>query len=202
MISYLIGITLVLIWLLHVLYLVVDLSFNPFLILAIHCNRRRETLSMPKYSLKQQIWNSIGEFNHCLHQWERDSVECWQRHESIWHGTIRLLFRECIPLRTRSSFKRFLYCGSKVLGVVQSTKCVVLKWETVCTFSTCVVRSFFYLDVDFVDILFRVPQCYLFCRRTLFAYFKSLIKISKGFKKWNFPYCFSKTGLNTRFSFY
>ena len=43
------------------------------LILEIHCNRRRETLSMPKYSS---------------------------------------------PLPTRSSFKRFLYCGSKVLGVV------------------------------------------------------------------------------------
>ena len=119
---YLIGITLVLIWLLYVLYLVVGLSFNPFLILEIHCNRRQETLSMPKYSLKLQIWNSIGECNHCFHQWERHSVECWQRHESIWHGTIRLLFRECSsPLRTRSSFKRFLYCGSKVLGVVQST---------------------------------------------------------------------------------
>ena len=60
---------------------------------------------------------------------------------------------------------------------------------------------FFYLDIDFVDILFRVPQCYLFRRRTLFAYFKSLI-ISKGFKKWKFRNCFSKTGLNTSFSFY
>ena len=50
--NYLIGISLVLLWLLYVLYLVVGLSFNPFLILAIHCNRRREILSMPKYSLK------------------------------------------------------------------------------------------------------------------------------------------------------
>ena len=25
-------------------------------------------------------------------------------------------FRECSPLRSRSSFKRFLYCGSKALG--------------------------------------------------------------------------------------
>ena len=131
----------------------------------------------------------------CTDGRSRHSWECWQRHESIWHGTIRLLFRECIPLRTRSSFKRFLYCGSKVLGVVQSTKCVVLKWETACRFSTCVVRSFFYLDIDFVDILFRVTQCYLFRRRTLFAYFKSLIKISKGFKKWNCRNCFRKTKL-------
>ena len=60
---------------------------------------------------------------------------------------------ECIPFQTRSSFKRFLYCGSKVLSVVQSTKCVVLKWETACRFSTYVVRSFFYLDIGF----FRHP---------------------------------------------
>ena len=31
-----------------------------------------------------------------------------------------------------------------------------------CRLSTCIVRSFLYLDTDFVDILFRVPQCYLF----------------------------------------
>ena len=55
--------------------------------------------------------------------------------------------------------------------VVQSTKCFVLKWETACRSSTCVVRSFFfYLDTDVVDNLFRVPLCYLFRRRTLFAY--------------------------------
>ena len=86
--------------------------------------------------------------------------------------------------------------------VVQSTECFVLKWETACRSSTCVVRSFFfYLDTDFVDILFRVPLCYLFRRRTLFAFFKSLIKVSKGFKKWNCRNCFSKTGLNTSFLF-
>ena len=82
-------------------------------------------------------------------------------------------FRECSPLRIRSSFKRFPHCGSKVLGVVQSSKCFVLKWKTACGFSTCVVRIFLYHD---------------------FAYVKSVIKISKGYKKWN---CFSKTGLNT-----
>ena len=171
---YLIGISLVLIWLLYVLYPVVGLSLNPFLILANHCNRRRETLSMPKYSLKQQNQTIIFGINHCLERWERHSRECWQRRESILHGTIRLLFRECSPLRIRSSFKRFLYCGSKVLGVVQSTKCFVLKWETACKFSTGVVKSFFYHDADFFDILFRFPLCYLFRRRSLFAYFKSL----------------------------
>ena len=77
-------------------------------------------------------------------------------------------FRECSLLRIRRSFKRFLHCGSKVLGIVQSTKCFVLKWETACRLFTCVVRSFLYLDTDFVDILFRVPQSYLFLRRTLF----------------------------------
>ena len=148
------------------------------------------------------FWNSIGEFNHCLHRWERHSWECWQRHESIWHRTIRLLFRECSPPRTRSSFKRFLYCGSKVLRVVQSTKCFMLKWETAGRFSACVVRSCLYLDADFVDILFHFPQCYLFRRRTFLAYFKSLIKISQGFKKWNCRNCSRKTGLNTSISFY
>ena len=71
-----------------------------------------------------------------------------------------------------------------------------------CRLSTCVVRSFLYLDTDFVDFLFRVPQCYLFRRRTFFAYFKSLIKISKSLKKWNCRNCFRKTGLNTSFSSY
>ena len=96
---------------------------------------------------------SVNSITVCINGRSRHSWECWQRHESIWHGTIRLLFRECIPLRTRSSFKRFLYCGSKVLGVVQSTKYVVLKWETACRFSSYVVRSFFYLDIGF----FRHP---------------------------------------------
>ena len=38
----------------------------------------------------------------------------------------------------------------------------MLKWEIACRFSNCVVRSFLYLDTDFVDILLRVPQCYLY----------------------------------------
>ena len=71
-----------------------------------------------------------------------------------------------------------------------------------CRLSTCLVTSFLYLDRDFVDILFHVPQCYLFRRRTFFAYFKSLIKISKSLKKWNCRNCFRKTGLNTSFSSY
>ena len=125
----------------------------------------------------------------CLHRWERHSWKCWQRHESIRHGTIRFFLS--VALRIRSSFKGFLHCGTKVLGVVQSTKCFVLKWETACRFFTCVVRNFFYLDTDFIDNLFRVPmlpfsQTYLFRSK---RYPRVLIK-------WN---CFIKTGLNTIF---
>ena len=62
---------------------------------------------------------NLNSITVCTNGIERHSWEWWQRPESIWHGTIRLSFRECSsPLRTRSSFKRFLYCGSKVLGVV------------------------------------------------------------------------------------
>ena len=60
-----------------------------------------------------------------------------------------------------------------------------MKWETACRFSTCFVKSFLFLETDFVDILVSVPQCYLFRRRTFFACFKSVIKLSKGFKKWS-----------------
>ena len=88
-------------------------------------------------------------FCHCLHRWERHSWECWQRHESIWHRTtVSEWVSECSLLGIRSSFKRFLHCGSKVLGVVHSSKCFVLKWETGCRVSTCVVGSFLYLDTD------------------------------------------------------
>ena len=65
-----------------------------------------------------------------------------------------------------------------------------MKWETACRFSTCVVRSFLYLDTHFVCIL----NVAFFADVLFFAYFKSVIKISKGFKKWN---CFRKTGLTT-----
>ena len=85
-------------------------------------------------------------------------------------------------------FKRFLHCGSTVLGVK-------FKWETGCRVSICVVRRFLYLDTDFVNIFFRVPVLPFFLQTYLFrAYFKSVIKISKGFNKWT---CFRKTGLNT-----
>ena len=58
-----------------------------------------------------------------MHQWERHSWECWQRDESIWHGTIRLLFPECSPFRTDVVHlsDSLIYCGSKILGVVQGT---------------------------------------------------------------------------------
>ena len=136
-----------------------------------------------------------------LERVESCSWECWQRYDSIWHGTIRLFVS--VAHFELVLFRRFLCCGFKVLGVVQSNKCFMLKWETAWRLSTCAVRIFSHFDTDFVDVLFRVPQCYLFRRRTFFAYFKSLIKkLSKDFKKWNFGNCFRKTGLNTSFSFY
>ena len=46
------------------------------------------------------------------------------------HGIIRLFVSVAHSVQTRSSFNRLLYCSCKVLGVVQSTKCFVLKCET------------------------------------------------------------------------
>ena len=108
-------------------------------------------------------------------------------------------FRECSPLWIRRYFKWFLHCGSKVLGIVQSTKCFVLKWETACfctLIQTLSTSSFASLDVTFF-LRFWNRQCafeikYLFQKRI--AYFKSVRNISKGFKKWN---CFRKSSLNT-----
>ena len=96
---YLIGISLVQIWLLYVLYLVVGLSFNP---LAIHCNRRREIVLNNK--LNHYFWNSIGEFNHCLHRWERQGVLT-----KSWKYLTRdnSTFRECTPLRTQFNSIQF-----------------------------------------------------------------------------------------------
>ena len=131
--------------------------------------------------------------NNCLHRWERYSWECWQRHDMTRDNST---FRECSPLRARSSFKRLLYCGSKVLGVVQSTKCFVLKWETSVGFPLALSEVFFCTSIQILSIF-----SFASLNATFFAYFKSLIKISKGFKKWNCRNCFRKTGLNTTFSF-
>ena len=137
----------IVIWLLYVLYLV-GLRFSPFSILAIHCNRRRETLSVPKYSLKWQNWTIIfgiqlvNLITVCTDG--RDIVESADK-GMTWHGTIRLFVSVAHSVRTRSSFKRLLYCGCKVLGVVQSTKCFVLKWETSVGFPPATF---------FVDVLF------------------------------------------------
>ena len=188
-------------------YLVVGLSFNPFSILEIHCNKKRETISVPRYwsqitNLDHYFWNSIDTkkvlaLSNSMTQ-SRDAggkdtalswvdsllIVCWQKGgkfsiqstpfpssssfvivytdgrdivESANKGMKvyltwdNLTFRECSPLRIRSSFKRFRPSISKLLGVVQSTKCFVLNE----------VRNL-YLDTDFVDILVRVPQCYIF----------------------------------------
>ena len=108
-------------------------------------------------------------------------------------------FRECSPLRIRRSFKQFLHCGSKVFGIVQSTKYFVLKWETACfcTFRrTLSTSSFASLNVTFFLRFWNTQWAfeikYLFQKRI--AYFKSVIKIFNGFKKWN---CFRTSSLNT-----
>ena len=115
---YLIGISLVLIWLLYVLYLVVGLSFNPLLILAIHCNRRREIVLNNK--LNHYFWNSIGEFNHFLHRWERQGVLT-----KSWKYLTRdnSTFRECSPLRTQfNSIQFFIHTIQDIYISVHSRK--------------------------------------------------------------------------------
>ena len=141
---YLIEISLVLIWLLYVLPLDVGLRFNPFLILAIHCNRRRETLSTPKYSLINSKTGLLFlEFNCLSHRCKlctdgRVIVESADKGKT-WHVTIRLFVRV-------AHFELVvLYCSSKVLGVVQSTKCFVLKWETSVGFPPTLSEVFYTL---------------------------------------------------------
>ena len=82
-----------------------------------------------------------------------------------------------VALPSRSSLKRFINCSSKALNVVWGSE------KPRVGFPPALSEVFSYLDADFFDILFRVPQCDVFLRCTFFAYFKSLIKISKGFKK-------------------
>ena len=221
---YLNGISLVCIWLLYVLYLVVCMSWKLYALVScwlyasdgwpefqsIFDSLQSIATDDEKHYQCQNIvlnFKKTGplflEFNWWIQSLFAPMGETWL---SVLTEAWKYLtgdnstFRESSSLRTRSSFKRFLYCGSKVLGVVQSKIFCVEVSKTACRFSlTCVVRRFLYLDTDFVNILFLVPQCYLFNRRTFFAYLKSLIKISKGFKKWNCRNCFRKTGLNTSF---
>ena len=74
------------------------------------------------------FWNSIGEFNHCLHRWERHSWECWQKHDmtrdnstfaSVAYFELVVLLSDCFTVVPKS----WAY-------IVQSTKCFVLKRET------------------------------------------------------------------------
>ena len=126
--------------------------------------------------LDHYFWNSIGEFNNCLHRWERRSWECWQRHDMTRDNST---FRECSP--THFELVVLLSdCFMWMQSLGRSTKCFVLKWETSVGFPPATF---------FADVLF-------------FAYFKSLIKISKGFKKQNCRNCFRKTGWNKSFPSY
>ena len=58
-----------------------------------------------------------------------------------------------------------------------------MTWETACRFSTCVVRSFLYLDTDFVDILVRVPQPLPFSQTYLFRLFQKRHKDIQRFQE-------------------
>ena len=61
-------------------------------------------------------------------------------------------------------------------------KCFVLNEVRNCmypTFSTCVIRRFLYLDTDST----LLTSSFASLNVTFFAYFKSVIKTSKGFKK-------------------
>ena len=46
----------------------------------------------------------------------RDIVESADKGMKVFGTPENSTFRECSPLRTRKSFKRFLYCGSKAFG--------------------------------------------------------------------------------------
>ena len=79
---------------------------------------------------------------------------------SIRNGIIRLFVSEILCSPRRNSFERFLHYCSKVLGVVQSTECFVLKCETACRFSTCVVRSVKSstrsMNKGFIELIFSI----------------------------------------------
>ena len=71
-----------------------------------------------------------------------------------------------------------------------------LKWETSVSFPPALSEVF----CTSIQILSTFSFASL--NATFFAYFKNVIKISKGFKKWNCRNCFRKTGLNTSFPSY
>ena len=139
-----------------------------------------------KFSIQSLITTSTSFGTVCTDG--RDIVESANRGMKVFDKG-KFDFSWVQPFEFVDLFKRFLHCGSTVLGVK-------FKWETGCRVSICVVRRFLYLDTDFVNIFFRVPVLpFFFLQTYLFrAYFKSLIKISKGFNKWT---CFRKIGLNT-----
>ena len=138
-----------------------------------------------KFSIQSLITTSTSFGTVCTDG--RDIVESANRGMKVFDKG-QFDFSWVQPFEFVVLFKLLLHCGSKVLAVK-------FKWETACRLSICVVRRFLNLDTDFVNILFRVPVLPFFLQTYLFrAYFKSVIKISKGFNKWT---CFRKIGLNT-----
>ena len=126
--------------------------------------------------------HNLNFFWHCLHRWERHSWECRQRHETISHGTIRFFLS--VALRIRSLFKRFLHCGSKAFGVVQSTKCFVVKWETTWRSVSPALSEDFCSSIKTLSTpsfasLYMLP----FSQTYLFRVFQRVKKTSKGFNK-------------------
>ena len=65
------------------------------------------------------------------------------------------------PVKQRVLGSLFNYLIKRVLMGVPSSQ-LTTNFLAKIRFSTCVVRRFLYLDTHFVDILFRVPQCYLY----------------------------------------
>ena len=127
----------------------------------------------------------------------RDIVESANKGMKVFGTTCdNKTFRECSPPRIRSYFERFFDSISKVLGVVQRTKCCA-EWsekprvgfppalqEVFCTsIQTLSTSPFASLNITF----FAGIPFHLFQKR-------HKAKIPKGFRKWN---CFRETGLNT-----
>ena len=138
-----------------------------------------------KFSIQSLITTSTSFGTVCTDG--RDIVESANRGMKVFDKG-QFDFSWVQPFEFVVLFKLFLHCGSKVLGVK-------FKWETTCRFSICVVRRFFVTRYRLCQHPLSCPCVTIFSQTYLFrAYFKSVIKISKGFNKRT---CFRKTGLNT-----
>ena len=109
-------------------------------------------------------------FCHCLHLWERHSWECSVTKAWKYLTRDNSTFREWAHFELVVLLSDSFTVWFQSMGVVQSTKCSVLKWET--------------------------PSILPFSQTYLCEYFESVIlRYPLRVLKWN---CFRKTGLNTR----